>query len=160
MGPEALAVLSAVVGQQTVSVWRWVGIALLALAGLAVLTAARKRGPEAAASVHTTPELLAQYQRLATRAERTAATDEEIAYQRAVLGSLKPLLARAIAAAPDPASRDALRAVDARTRDLRKTLQTAKGTALRGPERAAVAEAAAALGRALRTARAPMGEDT
>jgi hypothetical protein len=159
--PEWLAgPLAASTEQPTVSVWMWAGLALMMIAGLGVLTAARKWGAEAAVSVRTTPELLAQYRRLATRAEQTAATDDEIAYQRAVLDSLRPILARAIAAATEPATRDALREVEERARDLRKALHAAKGTSASSPERTAVAQAAQRLERTLHAARAPMSDDT
>jgi hypothetical protein len=137
--------------------WQWVLIGALVLGALGVLTAARKRGPEAAEAVESTEALLAQYRRIATRSEGTAPTDEEISYQRAALAALKPHLGRTIAASTDPAAREALQTVLASARDLRTVLRAAKGTALKSPERAAVAEAAGALGRTVDAAR---GSDT
>jgi hypothetical protein len=140
-------------------VWQWILIGVLVLGALGVLTAARKRGPEAAEAVESTEALLAQYRRIATRSEQTAPTDEEIAYQRAALGALKPHLDRTIAAARTGDEREALRAIKASASDLRRVLRAAKGTALKSPERAAVAEAAGALGRAVDAGRGSGAEE-
>ncbi len=121
---------------------------------LAALASARRRSPDTAAARANRDALLAQLQRLAIRARTSAPTDEEIAYETAVLNALEPLVVDAIAREQDAHVRGTLREILADLRQLQATLRAARRVAIGSQDRARVAAVAGTLGEGLARVRA------
>ncbi len=143
-------------GEETpASWWQWIVLGLLLVGGLAAMAAARRRPPSPGEVGEGREALLAQLQRLATRSSEVAATDDEIRYQRAAIGSLEPPLTHEIAVEPEALVRRDLEQVSSALRDLSAALKAARGTSTGSHERRHVHAVASSLSDRVAALRSP-----